>query len=393
MIWGNTQAVEVEEFEQAEELSGKLNYGSELMNSVLENDKDKIDKGKVIEEALNRGIGVFTPDAVFEKLVKDYSMAKQLYGETLIKQLTGYDPRYVDKNIKIPEFQRELKEKIEKNLEDLKKEKLLDKNFDITDKAIELAALVSYVEEIENLIGRGFLGEKQQKQKNIHGLRQDIKEYQKGDRYKDISIQKSVKTAIRRRHAELDKKDLRVFERQSKGRIEIVYGLDASSSMKGDKLKNAKRAGIALAFKALQEMDKVGVIVFGDEVKSTLSPTFELGEIMKTLMRISARGQTDFAETIRRSIDLFSNEKQMTKHLILLTDAMPTKGEEPEKETLEAVSIARFSGITISLVGIGLEKQAEKLAKKIVELGEGRFYTVKNLEDLDQVILQDYYSS
>jgi len=392
-VQGSTENVEVEEFERAEELSGKLNYGSELMHSVLENDKDKIDKGQVIEEALNRGVGMFTPDAVMEKFVKDYSMAKQLYGETLIQKLTGYDPNYIDKNIKIPEFQRELKDKIEKKMDELKKEKLIDKNNEFTEKAIELTALVSYVEEIENLVGKGFFGEKQQKQRNIHGLRQDIKEYQKGDRYKDISIHKSVKTAVRRLHKTIDIKDFRVHERQSKGSIEIIYAIDASSSMKGDKLKNAKRAGIALAFKALEQRDKVGVIVFGEDIKAALNPTNSLSDILKVIARVTAMGQTNLAATIRRSIDMFSNEKQMTKHLILLTDAMPTKGKEPEKDTLEAVSLARHSGITVSLVGVAIDKKGEAMAKKMSELGEGKLYLVTNVEQLDVILLQDYYSA
>ena len=38
---------------------------------------------------------------------------------------------------------------------------------------------------------------------------------------------------------------------------EIIYGLDASGSMKGNKLKAAKKAGIALAFKAIEEKNTV----------------------------------------------------------------------------------------------------------------------------------------
>ena len=81
-----------------------------------------------------------------------------------------------------------------------------------------------------------------------------------------------------------------------------------------------------------------------------------------------------------------------TKHLILLTDALPTFGKQPEQDTIEAVSIARSSGVTLSLIGISLDAEGEKFGKKLAETGEGRFYVVKNIDELDAIVLEDYYS-
>ena len=172
--------------------------------------------------------------------------------------------------------------------------------------------------------------------------------------------------------------------------IEIIYGLDASASMKGNRIRAAKKAGVALAYNAIQEHDKVGLIVFGEDIKGTLIPTSEFGVILKSIANVKAYGQTDFTTTLKKAIDLFSHEN-VTKHLILLTDALPTAGDKPEKETLQAVSMASGAGITVSLVGLGLDKDGEKLAQKIVEIGNGKLFVVKDIEDLDKVILEDYY--
>ena len=82
----------------------------------------------------------------------------------------------------------------------------------------------------------------------------------------------------------------------------------------------------------------------------------------------------------------------VTNHLVILTDALPTVGKEPEEETLKAVSLARAAGITISVIGIKLDEKGEKLAKQIADLGEGRFYIVRDLKRLDKLVLEDYYS-
>jgi len=145
----------VQEKEEIEELTGKLSsqqVENKLMHSVLENDKETIEKGKLISDSINQGLNSFTPDLIYQQLVKNYSMAKHIFGPSLLKLATGYNPDYIKKNINIPEFQRELRFRIEKNIEKLKEENLLEKDNEISEKGIELASLVMYFEELDKLI-------------------------------------------------------------------------------------------------------------------------------------------------------------------------------------------------------------------------------------------------
>lgn len=389
----HTSREKFSKLEKAEELNGKLAKQKEenkLMHSVLENDQETIDEGKLLSESINQNLSSFVPDMMFKNMVNDYKLAKQLYGEVIIRKLTGYDPGFVEKNIRIPEFQEELKKRIDDNIKKLKKKDLLSKDGEITDEGIKLSSLVLYTEELDKLRIKG-LGEKKEKKKDIYGDKKDYEPYKK-TRYRDIAVKQSVKTAIRRQHPNLLKEDLRIFEREKKGGISIIYALDASGSMKGEKLGVGKRAGVALAFRAINEKNKVGLIVFGEEVKKTVPPTLDFNEILKSITSIRARAETDIAKTIQKAVELFGTSKgRETRHLILLTDVLPTKGKKPEQDTLGAVSVARDQNITISVVGISLDKHGEKLAKRIIEISNGRLYTVKNLENLDTVILEDYY--
>jgi Mg-chelatase subunit ChlD len=161
--------------------------------------------------------------------------------------------------------------------------------------------------------------------------------------------------------------------------------------MKGAKIDACKRAGIALAYKAIDERDKVGLIVFGSEIKTAIEPTQDFSYLLKSITSAKASKETDLVASLKKSIELFPNEN-ITKHLILITDALPTIGKDPEKETLQEASMARNKGITISLIGINLNEKGKELAEKIVELGEGKLYTVKNIENIDKIVLEDYYS-
>ena len=393
MITGSEQ-VEVKELSKAEELTGKLAFQQledKFMHSVVENDKKIIDSGKLISDAINQGMSSFSPDLMFEQLVKNYTIAKHIYGESIIRLVSGYEPDYIKKNIGIPEFQKELKEKIQQKIEELKEQGFLTKENALSEKGIELASLVLYFEELDKIVPKGIAGEKISKRTFVYGEKENSRLYKKGDRYRDIALKKSIKLAIRRGHKHFDHQDLQVHEKQSKGQTYIVYALDSSGSMKGKKIEACKKAGIALAFKAINEKDKVGLIVFGSEVKEIIEPTSDFTRLLKEITRIRASKETDIVSTLRKAIELFPSEN-LTKHLILITDALPTKGEEPEKSTLEEASVARSKGITISLIGINLDEKGKKLAEKIVELGEGRLYVVRNLENVDRIVLEDYYS-
>ena len=270
----------------------------------------------------------------------------------------------------------------------MKDDGLLNKEGQITDKGLYLSSIVLCAEELDNLVPKGF-GEKKSKKRSVYGDKEDYKNFNK-DIYRNIALKQSIQTALRRSHQSIEKNDLKAYERQHEGYISIIYGLDASGSMKGDKLRIAKKSGIALAFKAIQDRNKVGLIVFGSEIKDYIEPTNDFIRILKKLADIRASRETNIASSITKSISLFP--KKDTKHLILLTDALPTKGDVPESDTLKAVGIARNNKITISLIGISLDHKGLELAKKIVEISNGRLYVVKALDNLDRIVLEDYYS-
>lgn len=386
---------DVAQVDSAEQADGKLAtqfLEEKLMHSVIEADKTVLDQGKLIEEAFNHSVGSFVPDMIMANMVKNFSITRQLYGDTMLRLLTGYDPNYIQKNLRIPEFQKELQQAITERIERMKNEGLLDDDGTIAQKGVELASIVLYVEELDHIIPHGLLGQQQSKQRAHYGEPGATHAYRKGERYKDIAIRQSVKRAILRGRDHLVVQDLQCRERQAKGNINVIYALDASASMKGVKLETCKKAGVALAYKAIAEKDKVGLLVFGTEVKRAIPPTDDFGYLLQHITRAMAGRQTDFTAMLRKAIELFPRDSS-TKHLVVLTDALPTIGKNPEEETLRAVGEARAQGITLSLIGIQLDRKGVKLAEQMARLGDGRFTIVQDLENLDRLVLQDYYTA
>ena len=382
--------IDVEKIQKGREEQGVMESADEgLSHSIIEGKKEKIHQGMLIEAAANQGLFAFNPDMMFERIIKDYKNAEQIYGESFMRLASGFDLNAISKNIKFPEFRSELKKNLDKKAKELLEEDLIDKQGNITDKGMELASLVLYTQELNNLQAKG-LGEKKTKKAFMYGEKENVRAYRKHDRYKDLAIKASVKKAVRRMHTNLEFADLMTFERDNKGKIYVIYALDASGSMKGKKIELCKKAGIALAFKAIDEMDKVGLVVFGSEIESSVYPTNDFNLFLRTISNIRAKKQTDIALTIEKAIEMFPRE-DVTKHLVLISDAAPTVGDNPNKNTLNLVERAAALGITISVIGIDL-KEGLDLAKKIVEIGNGRLYIIKDLENLDRIVLEDYYA-
>ena len=367
-----------------------MSFDEGLAHSIIEGNKERIDDGKIIEESINQGFFAFNPDMMFEQMVRNYSQAEKIYGERMLKAVSGYDSNSLKRDLNIPEFKRLLKEKMLEKAKEMKKDGLLNKDGEITEKGVELASLSLYVEELDDLRAKGY-GEKINKEKDVYGEKQNVRDFKKLDKYKDIAIKDSIKRSIRRGRETLEVADFKTFERKSKGKIYIIYGLDASGSMKGEKISVCKKAGVALAYNAINQKDKVGLVVFGAKVEEEVYPTDDFSLFLKKIANIRAKQQTDIASTIQKAIHMFPTEN-VTKHLVLITDAVPTVGDTPKQDTLDFVSQARNVGITISVIGIGLNEEGEKLAKRIVEVGEGRLYTVADSKDVDRIVLQDYYA-
>jgi Mg-chelatase subunit ChlD len=245
-------------------------------------------------------------------------------------------------------------------------------------------------EELEKMEGKGFLGENMSKQRSLLGDVLDYRDFKAGDRYKSVALKQTIKKTIRRGHLVLGKEDMVSTERESKGRMEIIYALDNSGSMKGGKIGVAKKAGIALMYKAISGRDLAGLVVFGSKVQRSIPPTKDFASLLRELVRIKTSGETDIANCIDVCSGLFSSGAK-TKHIVLITDALQTMGKKPEQEVMESISRAANGGVTITVVGISLNKEGEKLAKKIANISNGSLFEVKSLDNLDQVVIEDYY--
>ncbi len=362
------------------------------MHTVIQADSDGIDHGRTVREAANHNVGAFTPDMAFNKIVNNYREAERLMGDTLIRELTGYDTDYIERNANIPEFQRELKDQIKQNVDELQRENIVDDNYNVTPQGNSLAAYHLILEELDELEGEGWIGDKESQQRFHTGDVQGFKRYTSSQPYRDISTRRTLKVAARRARDSIKPADLRLQNRRSEGNAEIIFCVDVSGSMTGAKLSAAKKAAVALSYKASVSNDDVGVVFFANGVRSIAPLGSDLDRVAEELVGVKPGGETDLGRGLEQALSMLGSSSG-DQHIFLLTDALQTKGEVPERAVLPVVEQATRRSVDITVLGLNLDENGVRLAETIVDRSDGDLYRVENAEDTDRVVIEAYEST
>ena len=387
--------VDIDSLHEGEQLDGKLAPSKDedkLANSVLDVDLDHIDEGMLVDAAFNSTHGTFMPDMMFKDMVRNFKNAKKLYGETFIRQVSGYDPRFIEKNIRVPEFQRELEKAVEAKASDLQEKGLLKKGGKFTDQALLTAALCMIDQEFERSKDKlSDLGEQVHVAADTAGEKSSSRPYKKGDVFNRVDLKRSLQKALRRGRRSLAYEDLESFDREARQKVNIVYALDCSGSMKGKKLSLAKKAGVALAHRAMKDRNKVGLVLFDKEVRFKGDLSSDLLSFVRPLVEVLPGNETDLAVAIKEARSILFSAKGI-KHIVLLSDGVHTTTARGKQAVLDQVLQAKTQDMSISIVGIRLDDEGFALAREIVDLSNGSLLAANDLDEVGGLVIADYMS-
>lgn len=385
----------VDTFNEGDQLDGNMKSDLDdehLAHSVVDVDTDDIDEGMLVDAAFNNNRGTFMPDMMFKDMVRNFKNAEKLYGKTFIRQVSGYDPRYIQNNIKVPEFQKELQKNMETKAKQLQDKGLMKKSGKFTDQALLTAALFLIEEEFEKTEGKlSNIGEQIHFSAEVMGEKSDTRPYKKGDSFRDVSMKKTLAKAVRRGRKHIIPEDLESHQREARQQLNVVYAMDTSGSMKGEKLSLAKKAGVALANRAIRDRNKVGLVLFDQELNEKTPLTSDLLTLVRPLVDVVPGYETDIALAIHESVALLRGAKGI-KHIVLITDGVHTTTKRGKKAVIGQVLEAAAHDISISIVGIRLDEEGMELAREIVDASNGKLMAANQADELGGLVIADYMS-
>ncbi|MBP6963914.1 MAG: VWA domain-containing protein [Armatimonadetes bacterium] len=145
----------------------------------------------------------------------------------------------------------------------------------------------------------------------------------------------------------------------------VVFVLDRTGSMAGDKIDQAK-AALKYCLNSLKPEDQFNVISFNESQETLFAelekPTKErLRKALDTVDRIDATGGTNINDALRAAFAQFRQYGQTQNYVVFLTDGLPTVGEQNIEKILGNAKEVNGSKARVFGFGVGYDVNAHLL--------------------------------
>ncbi len=359
-------------------------------NEAKRPDKPSGSYGPLLRQMNNRGIGGVNAVFVARSIVFGMDSAIGTFGEDLLEGLTGLPISTLSRMEGKIENVSRLSERIEKTATGLKREGFILKDGGLSKRALESIAEETLKDELEILSKLG-AGSHEAKEKGAEEKIELTIPFSKGHSYRHISPKKSVSIAVRRGRTSLHRSDLRSVEMTKRSGVDFMFVLDSSGSMRAEKIDACKRAAIGLAAVSVGTADRVAVISFRKEpeIICGFSDSEDLPVFAEKIVALTPGGTTSISRAISLAATMLRDlGGASAKHILLVTDGLPTEGEAPAEDAKDEAQKAADAGVTISVAGIALNEEGEALARELAGMGNGNFYNVP-IGDLTALVIDD----
>jgi len=172
---------------------------------------------------------------------------------------------------------------------------------------------------------------------------------------------------------------------------DIVFILDVSGSMEGEKIQQA-REGLTYCISNLNRKDRFNVITFSSETRffknKLVSAAEYQDEAVRYVKKLEARGGTNINEALTEALDMNFDAKRTTS-LVFITDGLPTVGERDVRNILKNVTKNNPDKIKIFTFGVGYDVNT-KLLDKLAELCRSVSDYIEPGENIEERITSFY---
>lgn len=180
-----------------------------------------------------------------------------------------------------------------------------------------------------------------------------------------------------------------------RGAIGLMYVLDISGSMEGERLESAKKALVA-SLGILKPTDYAGVVIFDDLAEIRVSYGLvgnRKAEMIRQVEALHTRGGTNILAGLNKGLDEMKvlDRSDIPQTLVILTDGNTNLGSTAKEDILAEISLKTKNNIRITTMGIGIDLRYD-LLRDISQRSHGQFHYIERAADIQKVCVNEFAS-
>ncbi|MCY1018344.1 YfbK domain-containing protein [Pyxidicoccus sp. MSG2] len=173
----------------------------------------------------------------------------------------------------------------------------------------------------------------------------------------------------------------------------LVFVIDVSGSMEGEERLGLVKRALRLLVDALDERDRVSIVVYGSEARLVLGPTnaTQKQKLLSAIDSVSSEGSTNAQQGLELGYALAAKHvvKGSINRVILCSDGVANNGITDADGIWARVKEHASRGITLSTVGFGMGNYNDVLMERLSHVGEGNYAYVDRLEEARRIFVQN----
>nr|WP_244237341.1 YfbK domain-containing protein [Corallococcus llansteffanensis] len=173
----------------------------------------------------------------------------------------------------------------------------------------------------------------------------------------------------------------------------LVFVIDVSGSMDMENRLGLVKQSLRLLVDALDERDRVSIVVYGSEARQVLAPTnaTRKQELLAAIDSLHSEGSTNAQAGIEMGYALAASQlvEGGINRIILCSDGVANNGITQADGIWDRVKAQAATGITLSTVGFGMGNYNDVLMERLSQVGEGNYAYVDKLDEARRIFVQN----
>ncbi|HEV8579908.1 MAG TPA: von Willebrand factor type A domain-containing protein [Thermoanaerobaculia bacterium] len=171
----------------------------------------------------------------------------------------------------------------------------------------------------------------------------------------------------------------------------LTFVVDVSGSMDQQNRLGLVKQSLSLLLDQLRPVDRVGLVVYGDEAKLLLEPTNEREAVRQAIARLRSEGSTNAEAGLLLGYQVAVRNFRLdaANRIILCSDGVANVGRTGPRAILGQIEREARRGIELTTLGFGMGDYNDHLMEQLADKGDGRYAYIDTLDEARRVLVEE----